>query len=156
MKKLLMLVALLSVGPRWAMADNTVSLPVVGSLDLTNFLHNAGVVDTYDNHGVNRAGAAVRALWYPNDTTNPSAPADNAYVGLEGIVSWDTATGAAAGVGGWLGFRLDTLAGKLFGPAPKIGYTTVPNIEFGPMGMFVNNNPSGQKWVYGAAIAKHF
>ena len=157
MKRLIALTAVLSLfGAVHAFAETSLALPVIGSLNLTNFISNAGPIDTYDNHGVNRAGVSVRGLWYPNDTANASNPADLAWVALEGAVAWDTSNGAPTGIGPWLGFRMDTLGAKLFGSSGTIGHLAIPDIEFGPLGMYLPNNPSDQRWVYGAGMAIHF
>ena len=148
MKSLILIVFLL--GPLTpAFADSFLDVPGLGTLNLTNLVRNAGACDLYDNHGVNRAGVAVRAMWYPSDPVN-------AWIGAEVALAWDTANGRPSGIGPWLGFRLDTLAAKILGPAPKVGTLTVPDIEFGPMGMYIPTNPDKQRWVYGGALAKHF
>lgn len=157
MKKVLALVALCLLWPnRPVFADASLALPVVGTLNLTNLISNAGPIDTYDNHGVNRAGVSVRGLWFPNDPTNAANPADQAWMALEGAIAWDTANGSPTGLGPWLGFRLDTLGAKILGTSGKIGHLPLPDLEFGPLGMYLPNNPANVRWVYGGAVALHF
>lgn len=157
LNKLIAVSAFLTIlGAVHAFADSSITLPAIGSLNLTNMVQNAGAIDTYDNHGVNRAGVSVRGLWYPNDPNNPNNPADLAWVAGEGTAMWDTSNGAPSGIGLWAGFRLDTLGSKLLGTTPSVGHLPIPSVEFGPTGMYIQNNSAKQHFVYGAAVAAHW
>ena len=155
---MLIVLAIMAVlyGTTQAFADNTITVPVVGTLDLTNFVKNAGAIDTLDNHLVNRAGVSVRGIWYPNDAANPSNPADQAWGALEALATWDTSGGAPSGLGAWMGLRADTLGGKLFGLTPSVGHLAIPSIEVGPMVMYLQNASPKQHLVYGGAVAAHW